>query len=914
MTGGIVGRDAELARLETFFAHADGGPRALVLEGEAGVGKSTLWAAGIAEAERRGYRLLSSRPAEIERGLAHVVLADLFEGAVEGVLPLLPEPRRHAIEVALLIDGVPDDAVDPRALGVAVRTCLELLAEERPLVVAVDDSQWIDSSSASVLSFALRRLPSVPLLVLLARRLGEPVVVAGVEDALAPGPVERLEVRPLSVGATQLLLREALGRSFPRPTLLRLHEISGGNPFYALELARGSGERDPVTDAIPVPDSLTGLLGARLGGFRASTNDALLLIAAHGRPSVAVLEAAGVEPGSLDPAFAANVVERSGTTVSFTHPLLASVLYQGVTADARQAAHRRVAAVVDDPVERSRHLALGTDTPDEGIARALDDAAGVARARGATLAAAELAEHAIRLTSRAAPEDLDRRTIAAARAHLAGGDARRARALAESLPNGPSARALSDALVLRSDVEWNAHLERAVELRRAALEAAAGLPAFEAEIHVSLAGFLNLTEGVESAARHADAALELAKRLDDDTLRVGALEAMAHVRFRAGDPGAVELLDRVAELVARTPEHPRRREVLLSMVHTAVWSYEFARARTLLAILDDEWSSRDEDHRATVLFWLGLTEHRAGDFRLAAEYADGAREIWREYAIDDHENSAAVALHAKVTAHRGDLEHARAFAETHIGRLETQPLLHAHVSAVLGLVELRSGHAPSAQTRFDVADADMRKIGHDEPGMRWWCADHAEALLAQGAIDDAAALVAEWDAQAARLGRAFVRAQATRCWGLVAAARGEIGEARAELERAIGEHEAVADPFGRARALLALGIVNRRARQKRAARDAFDEATALFEKCGADGWLERTRSELGRIGGRTREDGLTAAEHRVANLVAEGRTNREVAAELYLGERTVETHLSHVYAKLGVRSRTELARAYKRPS
>ena len=142
---------------------------------------------------------------------------------------------------------------------------------------------------------------------------------------------------------------------------------------------------------------------------------------------------------------------------------------------------------------------------------------------------------------------------------------------------------------------------------------------------MSLAGFLNLTEGVESAARHADAALELAERLDDDTLRVGALEAMAHVRFRAGDPGAVELLDRVGELVPPLRSTPTTRGAPLNGA-PAVWSYEFARARTLLAILDDEWSSRDEHHRATVLFWLGLTEHRAGDFRLAAEFTPTGHE------------------------------------------------------------------------------------------------------------------------------------------------------------------------------------------------------------------------------------------------------------------------------------------------
>jgi DNA-binding CsgD family transcriptional regulator len=152
-------------------------------------------------------------------------------------------------------------------------------------------------------------------------------------------------------------------------------------------------------------------------------------------------------------------------------------------------------------------------------------------------------------------------------------------------------------------------------------------------------------------------------------------------------------------------------------------------------------------------------------------------------------------------------------------------------------------------------------------------------------------------------------AHVTRGRGLAAAAQGNVDEAASHLEQAVAQHEEVGDPFGRARALLALGIVRRRARQKRPARDAIRAALAGFEQLGAAIWIEKARDELGSIGGRTREEGLTAAERRVADLVAEGRTNREVAAALFLAERTVASHLTHIYAKLGVRSRTELARS-----
>jgi DNA-binding CsgD family transcriptional regulator len=169
-------------------------------------------------------------------------------------------------------------------------------------------------------------------------------------------------------------------------------------------------------------------------------------------------------------------------------------------------------------------------------------------------------------------------------------------------------------------------------------------------------------------------------------------------------------------------------------------------------------------------------------------------------------------------------------------------------------------------------------------------------------------LVDRLEADASRLARDWVLADVARCRGLIAAAGGKVAAATVLLEAAAGKHEAVGDPFGRARSLLALGVVSRRARQKRAARDAIAAALRGFEELGAATWVERALRELGTIGGRTREEGLTAAERRVADLVAAGRTNREVATELFLGERTVASHLTHIYAKLGVRSRTELAR------
>ena len=227
------------------------------------------------------------------------------------------------------------------------------------------------------------------------------------------------------------------------------------------------------------------------------------------------------------------------------------------------------------------------------------------------------------------------------------------------------------------------------------------------------------------------------------------------------------------------------------------------------------------------------------------------------------------------------------------------------------MVDAWAGRPGDAILRFEVAERAAEQVGRSEPGKIWWRADHVEALLQVARIDEAAALLDAWEATATRLGRVRVLAAAVRCRGLVAAATGDLEQAAILLERAVADHEAAGDPFGRARAQLALGVARRRARQQGAARAALESALAGFEALGAASWVAAARDELGRVGGRRHVEGLSAAEQRVAALVADGHTNHEVAAQLFLGERTVASHLTHVYAKLGVRSRTELAAMWR---
>jgi DNA-binding CsgD family transcriptional regulator len=899
----VIGREPELGLLSAFLDRSVDGPAGFVIEGEPGIGKSTLWLTAVAAARERGLLVVSSRPAEAERGLTHVGLGDLFEDALADVAPLLSTPRRRALEVALLREEAADDPVDHRALGVAVRDVLHLLSEGKPMLVAVDDVQWLDPPSSSALAFALRRLAASPVRVLLARRLVEGAERSGLEQALHAERVERLRVGPLGVGALHRLLDDRFGRPFARQTLLRIHERSGGNPFFALELARVLGG---ALEPLPVPETLDELVRARLAGLPAATRDALALASALGTPSASLLERAGATADALAPAAAAHVIERENGSIRFTHPLLSSVLYGDLGAQ-RRSVHRRIAAIVDDPIARARHLALSADAPDAEIAAVLDDAATLAVERGIAAVAAELAEQAVRLTPSEAGEQRRGRALAAARAHRAAGEWTRARTiLTDLLAEGDIGPLRAEALALLAEFEG---LDRAVALLEQALRESRSRPRLQMRVQCRLAWATRFKKGFGGALEHARAALELADELDDDALRVDALAILTFLGCAVGDPEAPAHAARAHELATAIGD-----PVLLDKANGAVADVLEVRrsleeARALLERKYKQWHEHDELLAADALDALAYVELWGNRWQLAAGYADRAYELHVQYGLEVPWIHLPIAV---IAAHRGQLELARAHSERSLQLGEEQIGLHTPVHlGTLGVVALQDGDPHAAIDWFGRSESTTTRLGWGEAGKRWWVPDHVEALLALDRPDDADRVLDAWEADARRLERDWVLAHVTRCRGLVAAARGDVSEAASLLENAVTQHETVGDAFGRARALLALGVVRRRERQKRAARDAIGAALGEFEWLGAAAWIEKARAELGRIGGRTREEGLTAAERRVTTLVAEGRTNKEVAAALLLGERTVETHLSHVYAKLGVRSRAELARRFR---
>ena len=774
----IIGREEELSSLSAFVAEAQRGAAALVLEGDAGIGKSTLWLAGVEHARAQGLRVLSARPVEAEAGLAHAGLGDLFEDVLDDVLPVLAPPRRRALEVALLLQERSGDPVDHRAVAVAVRGVLELLSEREPILIAVDDVPWLDPSSSTSLAFALRRLTMNNVRLLFARRIADGARASVLEQAFGGEHTRRLPVGPLSVGALHRFLFDRLGRHFARQTLLRIHERSGGNPFFALELARSLGtEIDPL-QPLPVPESLEQLVRARINGLPASTREVLALAAALGTPSESLLERAGVAADAVESAVAANVIERENGTVRFTHPLLSSVLYQDL-GEERRSVHARIAGIVDDPLLRARHLALSRDMPDPEVAGALDDAARLAADRGALAVAAELAEQALRLTPPDGHDERHRRALAAARAQHAAGEWTRARTIATELLAETEIGALRvEALLLLAELESG---DRGVALLEAALAEASAPPGLRSLAQSRMAWATCFRGGCVPALDHARAALALADAEDDDALRSYALTVHATIGCFSGDAAASAHAARALELATAAGDAKLLEEAVFAVAAVRISCRNSDAARLLLQRDYDDWRDRDEPRSARALWSLAWVEIWAGRWEDAADHAARCRDLRLQYGLERPDDLLPAAL---VAVHRGELGPARTYTERmlqlsdpYLGEQAPPPL------ATLGLLHLWGGDTAAGAAWLGKADQRASQLGWGEPCNRWWSADYAEALLELGRIDDAVRVVDVWEADATRLGRDWVLAQVTRCRGLVAAAQGDIDQAEPSCSR-----------------------------------------------------------------------------------------------------------------------------------
>ena len=905
-----VGRSAELAVLGQFIDSLGSGPDVLVLEGEPGIGKTTLWLAGVDRAHQRGFQVLSCHPSAAEATLSFASLADLLADVTPAVLASLPEPQRQAIDVVLLRAAIGSSVLDQRLIGAALLSVLERLAEQAPVLLAIDDLHWLDQSSAAVIEFATRRVSS---------RVAVLAAVRGEESDLAtpmfrlPEPVrhQRLPVGPLSLGALHELLRKRLGRSFSRPAMVRIQQVSGGNPFYALELARNADSAGALPTALP--GTLAQLVRARIDGTAAEVRRALLAVAALADPTVELVQAAlEVDAAQVErllaEAEAAELIRITGHQLGFTHPLLATGVYTDATPGDRRAMHRRLAEVLTEPEVRARHLALAAVRRDDGTVAALDDAACRARARGATAAAAELLELAIGLGA-----DAPERRNSLAQQHFDAGDPARARNILEQNVAGQVAgpiRAESQLLLATVRLHDDDYRPAADYLHKALAEAGDD-PRLRVRILVTLIYVLVNLGRIPDAVKLAESTISDSERLDDAELVALAQANVVMVRFLGGAGVEQATLDRILRLPDPTSPTPVMLRPSLIGGMLLAWTGRLDEALDrMLAVRHRciEWGEESDlmfSAFQTVIFlcWRG----NLADARLLAEDTMArASQLGT-----DIPRAIALATQANVAAYAGQPEQAREAARAALAIFQRGSCLAVTVwpLVTMGFLEVSLADYPAAVAAIgQLADA-ASAMGYQEPMAAPFAADAAEALIGTGQLAEAAALVDQLEDNGRRLDRAWALAVGARCRGLLLAAQGDLDGAVQALERALEQHRRLSMPVELARTQLVFGQLQRRRRQKRASADALADAVRLFVELGATQWAARATAELDRAvvspGQRT---ALTPSERRVAELAAAGRTNREVAAALFISPKTVEANLARIYHKLGIRSRAELGR------
>jgi DNA-binding CsgD family transcriptional regulator len=911
----LIGREDELDRVEAFLDGVAQGPCALVLSGEAGIGKTILWEAGVEAAQDRFHRVLTCRGVEAEASLSFAGLSELLAPVFDEVSAHLAPPRRRALEVALLLVEPGENSLDPHAIGLAVLDAFRALAEQGPVLVALDDIQWLDLSSAGAIQIALRRVHEDPVGLLATLRTG-PEAASSFElgRSYSEDRLVQLTIGSLSLGALHDLLEERLALDLTRPELARVQEATAGNPFFALEVGRElvrTGTRPTPGQPLRVPDTLHELLGGRLARLPGETLDILLLVAALARPTVELVAATYGERErvlqGLETAAREAVIELDDSHVRFAHPLLASICYERAPVWKRRAVHAALADAVSDVEERARHLALAAAGPEASVAAELELAAEQAAGRGAATAAAELYEQAADLTPEDPAETRRRRLLAARFLRLAG-DADRSvailRQLREEVPSGVERADIVFELALTQQGSTRELIEQCND----ALAACGEDDARASRILAVRAGHQLIAADGRAALADARAALELAEVAGDPALlaQVIAYVGQAETYSVEITPGLLERGIDIEEQFRLELEWNLSPRYVLG--RRVVRTGDTERARAVLEQFEAQAHDRgDEVSRVLALWPLSMVEWLAGNWQRALAHATVAYELTLQTQHPHAQNWVGRAK-ALIEADLGLVGQARATAEAALSRLEAGSIemYSIFAEAALGRVELMLGNLELAGDRLRELPARLAAGAMNDPTLPVW-ADAIETLVGLGELDRAAAYLEHCSDSAERLDSSLAREGVLRCRGLLASAEGDSDAALAAFEHLLAEVPDPPWPFERARTLLCLGTVRRQAQQKKAAREALAQALAIFDELGARLWAEKAQAELRRISGRSpASDELTEAEQRVAELAAQGRTNKEIAAELFMGLSTVESHLSHVYRKLGVR-RAELA-------
>lgn len=924
----LVGRTVEVAR-SVEVATGKRPEIAVLIEGAPGIGKTVVLQSAIDAAARAGSLVLQTRPTEAEQRMPLLGLLDLLAPVIPAALPSLSPSQRGRLEAALGIGSRTDEAdgsdatdgtgVDEGQLGIAVLNLLRGLAARRPVILAIDDLQWLDSSTAAVLDVALGRLRDADVRLLATIRQGAAPGRLSVERLFRDRHVH-LELGGMALGELHRLIADRLGRPLPRPALVRIHEITRGNPLHALELARSLGPGGTASGGLnaSLPADVGVLLRHRIEALPPTAREVVVVVALSPRPSnETVARALEIPMAALEAranaAVDADLLVVTDRGLSLTHPLVGSAARQVLGQAGTRAMHLRLAEVVEDPDEVAVHLSLGTSLPDAAVAAALEAAASRGLARGATIDAIDQLDRTIQLTPAGHLDDLVRRRVLLVRALILAGDTRRAGAELDALgvDSIGDLRMRAEAVLLLGVVqrylgEHAAALERYEDALRWVSD-----DRTRARLHLRVAW---LTEwSMDTALVHAERALVL---LDPDDAPLDysfALLTAARVRLHLGIAADHEAIARGEALQAAAAE--RDWNVSTTPIDWAIWMERWDRARVLLDAGERATEEAGDETLAGALLrrrveletWSGRLDAAAELVETAVEQAESTQQL---PAI-----ASAKARRALVRAHRGELELAeREGAEALLlaEGLGIPPML-GYAAVAVAAAATANGDLARVDEVATRATAALDATGDVDQSAHRFHADHLDALVKLGHLDRARAL-AERIRRRGELGpRPTWSAIAARGEAGIALAEGRLEHASEQMDHALELHGRGAVPLEHGRTLLAAAGLERRLGRRKAAAARLAMALEIFESIGASGWAGVVRGELsGLSGGRTERHALTPSEERIATLASEGLRNREIAERLGISDKTVEAALSHAYEKLQIRSRAQLANALRR--
>ena len=887
---GLIGRSREQALLDELLDAARSGRSGrLVVRGEPGVGKTSLLDYAVARAG--DFRVLRMLGTESESDLAFSGLLEMLRPVVARV-PELPEVQARALETALGGSGQSDRfAVYAATLGVVA-----LVAEDGPVLCVVDDAQWVDSASSDALLFAARRLADDSVVILFGARDGEATFfeARGVPELLLVG---------LDADEGGRLARESCEWPIAPGVVAQLVAATGGNPLALVEIPGVLRKRqrlgtEPLDDPLRGGASVERAFGARIGDLSASARRALLVAAVSDTDDLAaILLAASQDAIALDEAETAGLIAVDGGRLQFRHPLVRTAVHGGASDGERRGAHAALADALTavDGDRSAWHRALSTVGQDEQVASRLAQVAESTGRRGGVAAQARLLERSARLTPD--PERRAERLGDAGRAaHHAGRVEYAAVLLDEALELVADPLVRADLVESRTDVaRGSGDVARWLDVCLAEADGiAAQDPQRALRLLWQVLWHVIDDHDLESSQALLARMTALSPQPDDDLY---VLRARAWVSEHENDiPAVREATRRSLELGAgQIPEHA------IDVAYTVSFIGECDEARAVLEPLIEH------------------CRHEGSLFDLAQALCAlaGVEGISTRVASAEAASSEAVALAAEAGLPYVEclsLAHL-AVAEARLGKhaecrhhaeraLELSPLvMHGAAPAIawfaIGTSALTEGRIPQAIDAFETC--------RDASGTEAWQPELIEAYLRSGRVEDAHQLFAlvERNARTMHALRRLARSRATLAADV---------DTDTAFEEALRLCDAEKWPLDRARCQLAYGEQLRRRGKRVAARVQLHGALEGFERLGAAAYAERARQELRASGETVRTRGagepeqLTAQELQIALLVARGATNREAAASVFLSPKTVEKHLSSAYRKLGVRSRTELAR------